>query len=85
MLCDEQPAKRTIVLRFRDGGLHETDETHRAYDFILSSYFLAVTTAGISACHSRTLPPLQVLLARASLPSPRSCAYRCVLERRCGC
>lgn len=32
VLCDEQPAKRTIVLRFRDGGLHETDETHRAYE-----------------------------------------------------
>ena len=32
MLVDEVPAHRDIVLRYRDGGVHKTDETHRAYD-----------------------------------------------------
>ena len=30
--CDEQPEKRSILLRYRDGGVWETDETSRAYD-----------------------------------------------------
>ena len=32
VLCDEQPAKRSVMLRFREGGLYETDESSRAYD-----------------------------------------------------
>jgi hypothetical protein len=30
--CDEQPEKRSILLRYRDGGVWETDESSRAYD-----------------------------------------------------